>query len=259
MKQMPNLSFFKFSPEQWLTGKIQLLSAVEKGIFIDLAARIWQAGGSLENSPVLHRVLRVEKGTLCEAFQAFVELDILQIEDGLLRMKFITEQITAIEEYSRRQSEYGKTGGRPKGNPSTEKGYPSQEEGDPKGTPSEKKGSKGNIDKDKDKDNINIQRERENITKEKVSSLFNRRPTTPWSEKETKQLREIAKRPEAIQELASIEALYNSGYIYRRRDILTLLNNWTVELDRAMARGMGAPGNDVNFTESERNDNADRF
>ena len=252
---MPNLSFFKFSPEQWLTGKIQLLSAVEKGIFIDLAARIWKEGGSLENSPVLHRVLRVEKGTLCEAFQAFIELDILQVEGGFLRMKFISEQISAVEEYSRRQAEYGKTGGRPKGNPFEEKSNPLQNEGNPKGTPSEKKGSKGNKDKDKD----NIQREKENILKEKVSLLFNRRQTTPWSEKETKQLREVAKRPEAIQELASIEALYGSGYIYRRRDIMTLLNNWTVELDRAQARGMGAPGNDVKFTESERNDNADRF
>lgn len=257
MKKMPNLSFFKFSPEQWLTGKIQLLSAVEKGIYIDLAARIWQAGGSLENSPVLHRVLRVEKGTLCEAFQAFFELGILNESEGFLSMKFITEQLAVINEYSKRQSEYGKTGGRPKGNPSTEKGNPLQEEGDPKGTPSEKKGSKAY--KDKDKDNINILREKENILKEKVSLLFNRRQTTPWSEKETKQLREIAKRPEAIQELSSIEALYNSGYIYRRRDILTLLNNWTVELDRAQARGMGALGNDVKFTESERNDNADRF
>lgn len=253
---MPNLSFFKFSPEQWLTGKIQLLSAVEKGIYIDLAARIWQAGGSIENSPVLHRVLRVEKGTLCEAFQAFFELGILQIDGGCLRMKFITEQLAVINEYSKRQAEYGKTGGRPKGNPFEEKGNPLQNEGNPKGTPSEKKGSKGYKDKDIDKDNI---REKENILKEKVSLLFNRRPTTPWSDKETKQLREVSKRPEAIQELAAIEALYGSGYIYRRRDIMTLLNNWTVELDRAQARGMGAPGNDVKFTESERNDNEDRF
>jgi hypothetical protein len=126
-----------------------------------------------------------------------------------------------------------------------------------KGSLASAKGSLANKDKDIDKDNI--QREKENIIKEKVSLLFNRRQTTPWSDKETKQLREIAKRPEAIQELVSIEALYNSGYIYRRRDILTLLNNWTVELDRAQARGMGAPGNDLNFTTQERNDDADRF
>jgi uncharacterized protein YdaU (DUF1376 family) len=174
------MSFFKFSPESWLTGKIQLLSTEEKGIFIELAARIWQAGGSIEYTPLLHRVLRVEKGSLCNALDSFVELDIVQISDGIVRMKFITEQISDVKEYSTKQSEYGKLGGRPRGsgNKGYEKGslyYPSENKGyekgsleNKKGTPENKKGTKAYKDKDKDKDK---DKERNIIQREKTPAL----------------------------------------------------------------------------------------
>ena len=165
------MSFFKFSPESWLTGKIQALSALEKGIFIDLAARIWQAGGALENSPVLYRVLRVDKEDFENALSAFIEFDIIDIEDGKISMKFITEQISAIKEYSEEQSEYGKLGGRPRGskNKGCEKGSlydPSENKGCEKGSLENKKGTKAYKDKDKDKD-----KERNIIQREKSPSL----------------------------------------------------------------------------------------
>ena len=173
-----SMSFFKFSPENWLTGKIQLLSTEEKGIFIELAARIWQAGGSIEYTPLLHRVLRVEKGSLCNALASFVELDIVQISDGIVRMKFITEQMSAVKEYSAKQSEYGKLGGRPRGseNKGCEKGSlydPFENKGcekgsleNKKGSLENKKGTKAYKDKDKDKD-----KERNIIQREKTPSL----------------------------------------------------------------------------------------
>ena len=173
---MSSMSFFKFSPESWLTGKIQLLSTEEKGIFIELAARIWQAGGSIEYTPLLHRVLRVEKGSLCNALASFVELDIVQISDGIVRMKFITEQISAVKEYSAKQSECGKLGGRPRKDKGCEKGSlydPSENKGcekgsleNKKGSPENKKGTKAYKDKDKDKD-----KERNIIQREKSPAL----------------------------------------------------------------------------------------
>lgn len=70
--------------------------------------------------------------------------------------------------------------------------------------------------------------------KKTISKMYNRRESTPWNEKESKKLKEIAKRPEARAECMEIHALYESGtYQYFRRDIYTLLNNWTGELDRA--------------------------
>lgn len=108
------MPFFKFDTDSWLTGKIQLLTATEKGIFIDLVSRIWKENGFLKNDEILHRLIRVEKGTLSEALQAFFDLGIMTEKDGFLSVKFIDEQISDIENYKKKQSEFGSKGGRPK-------------------------------------------------------------------------------------------------------------------------------------------------
>lgn len=108
------LPFFKFDSDAWLTGKIQLLSAPEKGIFIDLLARIWKENGVLKNTEVLHRLIRVPKATLSKAFEAFFQLGIMEEKDGFLRVKFIDEQLAQRREYIESQREIGRRGGRPK-------------------------------------------------------------------------------------------------------------------------------------------------
>lgn len=92
-----------------------------------------------------------------------------------------------------------------------------------------------------------IQKEKTNFSfdahvseiKERVNRLFNRRSSTAWSEKEVKQLKAVAKREGVLEELAEIETLYNSGYEYRRKDVITFLNNFSTELDRARSRNQG--------------------
>lgn len=69
--------------------------------------------------------------------------------------------------------------------------------------------------------------------KRRINALFHRRDSTAWSSKETQRLNEIAQRNDVLSECTEIERLYNSDYPYRRRDICTLLNNWTTELDRS--------------------------
>ena len=69
--------------------------------------------------------------------------------------------------------------------------------------------------------------------KHRLNTLYCRRETTAWSKKEIISLKEISKRNGVLDEMTEIENLYNSGYQYARRDIKTLLNNWTTELDRA--------------------------
>lgn len=75
--------------------------------------------------------------------------------------------------------------------------------------------------------------------KERVNKLFNRRSSTAWSDKETKQLKAVAKREGVLDELAEIETFYNSGYEYRRKDVITFLNNFATELDRARNSNQG--------------------
>lgn len=71
------------------------------------------------------------------------------------------------------------------------------------------------------------------LLRDRLGMLFRRRPTTRWNDAEKRVLRSIAKRPGVEDELAEIERLYRSGYKFKRKDIKTLLNNWTGELDRA--------------------------
>lgn len=63
-----------------------------------------------------------------------------------------------------------------------------------------------------------------------INSWYNRRDSTPWSPKEMKALKAI---PEPDDEDLALLAEYTQHSPYRRRDILTLLNNWTGEIDRA--------------------------
>lgn len=76
--------------------------------------------------------------------------------------------------------------------------------------------------------------------KDRVNKLFNRRSTTAWSEKEIKQLKAVAKREGVLDELTEIETLYNSGYQYKRKDVITFLNNFSTELDRARSHNQEA-------------------
>jgi hypothetical protein len=79
-----------------------------------------------------------------------------------------------------------------------------------------------------------------NLLKSGISKMYNRKESTTWSEKEKKKLKEVSKRVDALEEFHTIEALYESGtYEFFRRDIITLLNNWPGEVDRARLKGYG--------------------
>jgi len=91
------------------------------------------------------------------------------------------------------------------------------------------------VDRGKDKKN-RTQREREEIARRwlerGIGRYYGRKRTTAWSDKELRKLVQLARRPDALREWQAIRRLYRSGYEYYRRDIPTLLNNWTGELDR---------------------------
>ena len=66
-----------------------------------------------------------------------------------------------------------------------------------------------------------------------LGKIFHRRKSTAWSDKELRELRKVCDRPGFVRELWEIRRYYSSGSDYLRRDIITLLRNWTGELDRA--------------------------
>ena len=92
---------------------------------------------------------------------------------------------------------------------------------------------------EKEKTNFSFDADIFENLKGRVNRLFNRRSSTAWSEKEIKQLKAVAKREGVLDELTEIEAFYNSGYEYRRKDVITFLNNFATELDRARNSNQG--------------------
>lgn len=67
----------------------------------------------------------------------------------------------------------------------------------------------------------------------KLCAWFNRRESTVWSPRELRALRAVAGLQTSEDDFAALETYYLSDAPYRRKDILTLLNNWNGEIDRA--------------------------
>jgi hypothetical protein len=75
--------------------------------------------------------------------------------------------------------------------------------------------------------------------KSKICAWFNRRKTTRWTSKEMRALKDVVALQTDTADLASLEQYYMAKMAadqdYRRRDVVTLLNNWNGEIDRARA------------------------
>ena len=67
----------------------------------------------------------------------------------------------------------------------------------------------------------------------RICSWFKRRPETRWKDKEIKLLKEAFESGFTSEELDILEQFYLGSSKYKRRDIITLLNNWNTEIDRA--------------------------
>jgi uncharacterized protein YdaU (DUF1376 family) len=66
----------------------------------------------------------------------------------------------------------------------------------------------------------------------RVGAMVRRRPTTQWSTKEIKALKEIFDFNTPEEDLVALEARYQSNDPYLRRELMTLLNNWNGEVDK---------------------------
>jgi hypothetical protein len=85
----------------------------------------------------------------------------------------------------------------------------------------------------------------------RVGALIKRRPTTQWSTKEIKALKEIFDFNTPEEDLVALEARYQSDDKYLRRELMTLLNNWNGEIDKA--RGLFASGSNQSQAGSKQN------
>ena len=66
----------------------------------------------------------------------------------------------------------------------------------------------------------------------RVGAMVRRRPTTHWSTKEIKALKEVYDLNTPEEDILLVEARYKSNDKYLRRELMTLLNNWNGEIDK---------------------------
>jgi uncharacterized protein YdaU (DUF1376 family) len=66
----------------------------------------------------------------------------------------------------------------------------------------------------------------------RVGAMIRRRPTTQWSTKEMKALKEVFDFNTPESDLVLLEQRYQSNDKYLRRELMTLLNHWNGEIDK---------------------------
>lgn len=136
-----NFPYFKFVVTEWMTGDIVFESLSVQGLFINICALYWQRDGVLNISDINKRFKNPEE--LNDLINVF-----FQVKDELISIKFLDEQLIEANHISKKNSENGSKGGRPR---KSEKNPPLNELNP---TQSEKKQIKEEVNKRKEKENI---------------------------------------------------------------------------------------------------------
>jgi len=100
------LPFFKFEPNQWENGNIQLLSREDKGLFIDLCSIYWSRLGDV---PLKLAIQKLCAGN-ATALNSLCDEKIIEVIDDNIFIKFLSEQLNEFEVTSRQNSKNAKDG-----------------------------------------------------------------------------------------------------------------------------------------------------
>jgi hypothetical protein len=93
------LPYFKFEPNQWENGNIQMCSRDLKGLFIDLCALYWSRLGELPYALALQKHCNGSK----DALQTLEDLQIITVTDGQIIIDFLDEQLDEFQETSEKR------------------------------------------------------------------------------------------------------------------------------------------------------------
>lgn len=95
------LPYFKFEPNQWENGNIQVCSHEEKGVYIDLCAMYWSRLGDLKYKLAVQKVC----GGNADAIDSLCAENIIEVRDGLICIHFLNEQLLEFEDTSNQNRE----------------------------------------------------------------------------------------------------------------------------------------------------------
>ncbi len=100
------LPFFKFEPNQWENGNIQMLSREDKGLFIDLCSMYWSRLGDV---PFKLAIQKLCNGN-ATAFDSLCDENIIELIDGNIYIDFLSEQLESFKDLSKTNSKNAKEG-----------------------------------------------------------------------------------------------------------------------------------------------------
>jgi len=102
------LPYFKFEPNEWENGNIQILSREHKGLFIDLCCMYWSRLGDV---PYKLAVQKLCAGN-ATALDSLCEESIIALEDGQICIDFLNEQLDSFNTTSNQNRQNAKEGWR---------------------------------------------------------------------------------------------------------------------------------------------------
>jgi len=100
------LPYFKFEPNQWENGNIQMLSREDKGLFIDLCSMYWSRLGDVPLKLALQKLCAGN----ATALNSLCDEKIIEVLDGNIFIKFLSEQLNEFEDTSKQNSKNAKDG-----------------------------------------------------------------------------------------------------------------------------------------------------
>jgi hypothetical protein len=100
------LPYFKFEPNQWENGNIQMCSREDKGLYIDLCSMYWSRLGNMPLKLAIQKLC----GGNATALDSLHEEGIIHIIDDLISIDFLNEQLLEFEDTSKQNSKNAKLG-----------------------------------------------------------------------------------------------------------------------------------------------------
>lgn len=100
------LPYFKFEPNQWENGNIQMLSREDKGLFIDLCSMYWSRLGDVPFKLAIQKLC----GGNAVALNSLCDEKIIEVIEGNIFIKFLSEQLNEFEDVSKQNSKNAKEG-----------------------------------------------------------------------------------------------------------------------------------------------------
>ena len=100
------LPYFKFESNQWENGNIQMMSREDKGLFIDLCSMYWSRLGDLPLKLVIQKLCAGN----ATALNSLCDEKIIEVLDGNIFIKFLSEQLNEFEDISKQNSQNAKEG-----------------------------------------------------------------------------------------------------------------------------------------------------